>query len=41
MPDRIVADHAALADVVKAADPERFAEMLAAHLAGVHGMQAR
>lgn len=38
--DRIVADHTALADVVGAADAERFGEMLQAHLAGVHGIRS-
>ena len=37
--DRIVADHAALADAVGQGDPERFAALLAEHLAGVHGTE--
>lgn len=35
--ERIVADHADLAQVVGAADAARFASLLTAHLTGVHG----
>ncbi|MGB6123852.1 MAG: GntR family transcriptional regulator [Gordonia sp. (in: high G+C Gram-positive bacteria)] len=36
---QILTDHAELADVVAAADADRFADLLAAHLASVHGTE--
>lgn len=36
---RILADHAELAEVVASAEADRFADILAAHLAGVHGTE--